>query len=53
LTALHVSSNIIAHYQEHLNCSYSFWFIHMCRCRLLSAADNDTVCKCLWNGTVT
>ena len=27
---------IIAHYQEHLNCSYSFGFIHVYRCRLLS-----------------
>jgi hypothetical protein len=26
LDALHVSSDIIAHHQEHLNCSYSFWF---------------------------
>jgi len=26
LTALHVSRDIIAHHQEHLNCSYSFWF---------------------------
>jgi len=26
LTALHVSSNIFAHYQEHLNCIYSFWY---------------------------
>ena len=26
LTALHVSSNIFAHHQEHLNCNYSFWF---------------------------
>jgi hypothetical protein len=26
LTALHVSSNIIAHHQEHLNCNYRFWF---------------------------
>jgi len=26
LTALHVSSDIIAHHQEHLNSSYSFWF---------------------------
>jgi len=25
LTALHVSSDIFAHYQEHLNCIYSFW----------------------------
>jgi hypothetical protein len=26
LATLHVSSNIIAHHQEHLNCNYSFWF---------------------------
>jgi hypothetical protein len=26
MTALHVSSNIFAHHQEHLNCDYSFWF---------------------------
>ena len=26
LAALHVSSDVIAHNQEHLNCSYSFWF---------------------------
>jgi hypothetical protein len=26
LTALHVSSNIFAHHQEHLNCTYSFWY---------------------------
>jgi hypothetical protein len=26
LAALHVSNNVIAHHQEHLNCSYSFWF---------------------------
>ena len=26
LVALHVSSDVIAHHQEHLNCSYSFWF---------------------------
>jgi hypothetical protein len=25
LAALHVSSDIFAHYQEHLNCIYSFW----------------------------
>jgi hypothetical protein len=35
LTALHVSSGIIAHHQERLSCNYSFWFIHVCRCRLL------------------
>jgi len=26
LAALHVSSDIIAHHQEHLSCNYSFWF---------------------------
>jgi len=26
LTALHVSSDIFAHHQEHLNCIYSFWY---------------------------
>jgi hypothetical protein len=26
LAALHVSVDIFAHHQEHLNCIYSFWF---------------------------
>jgi len=26
LVALHVSSDMIAHHQEYLNCNYSFWF---------------------------
>jgi hypothetical protein len=26
LTALHVSSDIFTHHQEHLNCMYSFWY---------------------------
>jgi len=26
LTALHVSSDIFAHHQEHLNSMYSFWY---------------------------
>jgi hypothetical protein len=26
LTALHVSSDIFVHHQEHLNCIYSFWY---------------------------
>ena len=26
LAALHVSSDIFAHHQEHLNCIYSFWY---------------------------
>jgi hypothetical protein len=25
MTALHVSGDIFAHHQEHLNCVYSFW----------------------------
>ena len=40
LTALHVSSDIFAHHQEHLNCNYSFWFYS--RVSLSAAADNDT-----------
>ena len=36
LVALHVSSDVIAHHQEHLNCSYSFWFYSRVS---LSAAD--------------
>jgi hypothetical protein len=43
LVALYVSSNIIAHHQEQINCSYSFWFYS---CVSLSAAvmtaDDDT-----------
>ena len=35
LTALHVSRDIFAHHQEHLNCTYSFWF---CSRMSLSAA---------------
>jgi len=26
LTALHISKDIFAHHQDHLNCNYSFWF---------------------------
>jgi hypothetical protein len=26
LAAVHVSSDIFAHHQEHLNCIYSFWY---------------------------
>jgi len=35
LVALHVSSDIFAQHQEHLNCNYSFWFYSRV---LLSAA---------------
>jgi len=40
LTARHVSSDIIAHHQELLNCNYSFWF-YVCRCRPLSWRRHD------------
>jgi hypothetical protein len=26
LAVIHVSSNIFAHHQEHLNCMYSLWY---------------------------
>jgi len=38
LVALHVSSDVMRHHQEHLNCSYSFWFYS---CLLSSAADSS------------
>jgi hypothetical protein len=40
LIALHVSSDIFAHYQEHLNCNFSFLFYS--RVSFSAAADNDT-----------
>jgi len=33
LTALHVSSDIFAHHQEHLNCITASGITHMFRCR--------------------
>ena len=36
LAALHVSSDIFAHYQEHLNCITASGIKHVCRCRLVS-----------------
>jgi E3 ubiquitin-protein ligase DOA10 len=36
LAALHVSSGIFAHYQEHLNFITAFGITHVCRCRLVS-----------------
>ena len=38
LAALHVSSDIFAHHQEHLNCITAFGITHVCRCQL--AATN-------------
>jgi hypothetical protein len=38
LIILHVSSDIFAHYQEHLNCIYSFWYYS----RVSLTADVDS-----------
>jgi len=36
LAALHVSSDIFAHHQEHLNFITASGITHVCRCRLVS-----------------
>jgi len=36
LAALHVSRDIFAHHQEHLNCITASGSTHVCRCRLVS-----------------
>jgi len=36
LAALHASSDIFAHHQEHLNCITASVITHVCRCRLVS-----------------
>jgi len=36
LAALHVSSDIFAHHQEHLNCITASGITHVCRCQLVS-----------------
>jgi hypothetical protein len=41
LTAVHVSSDIFAHHQGHLNCNYSFWFYSRASLSAAIAADND------------
>ena len=38
-TALHVSSDIFAHHQEHLNCITASGITHVCRCRLVAGSD--------------
>jgi len=44
LTVLHVSNDVTAHHQEHLNCSYSFWFYSRVSlsAAVMTAADNGT-----------
>jgi len=44
LAALHVSSDIFAHHQKHLNCITTSGITHVCRRRLVSW-------KC-WNNTL-
>jgi hypothetical protein len=39
VTALHISSDIFAYHQEHLNCNYSFWFYSY---STMTEDDNDT-----------
>jgi len=43
VTAQHVSSDIIAHHQELLNCNYSFWFYSglSLPAAVMTAAGND------------
>jgi len=36
LAALHISSDIFAHHQEHLNCITASGITHVCRCQLVS-----------------
>jgi len=36
LAALHISSDIFAHHQEHLNFITASGITHVCRCRLVS-----------------
>ena len=45
LAALHVSSDVFAHHQEHLICITASGITHVCRCLLVS-------CEC-WNKTPT
>jgi hypothetical protein len=42
LTALHVSSDIFAHHQEHLNCMYSFWYYSHVSLSAGVEAEQDT-----------
>jgi len=42
LVALHVSSNIFAHYKEHLNCITASGITHVCRCQLAATCVCNT-----------
>jgi hypothetical protein len=45
LTALHVSSDIFAHHQEHLNCNYIFWFYSLASLPAAAMAATDNKVK--------
>jgi len=45
LAALHVSSDIFAHHQEHLNCITASGITHVCRCQLVSWECWNSVCN--------
>ena len=46
LAALHVSSDIFAHHQEHLNCITASGITHICRFWLVSWDSHDTSRQC-------
>jgi len=39
LAALHVSIDIFAHHQEHLNCITASGITYVCRCRLVAGSN--------------
>jgi len=43
LAALHVSSDIFAHHQEHLNCITASGITHVCRCQLAATYVCNTI----------
>jgi len=45
LTAQHVLSDIIAHYQELLNCNYSFWFYTRLSLPAADSGQQRLVCR--------
>jgi hypothetical protein len=47
LAALHVSSDIFAHHQEHLNCVIASGITHVYRCQLaVTYVCNNLECTC-------
>jgi hypothetical protein len=40
LAALHVSSDIFAHHQEHINCITASGITHVCRCQLPAVSSD-------------